>query len=140
MLAASAALALAPRAFPRPSMPAPQGLALWLSLSMLFSVVLMFVLLPRYGGFGTWAVIGVVLRAATVLGVAGILALLSLRLGLDAQAQATWTMGRRAWSVTPLLLLVVLPAVPLVAASMGLGSWTAWALLRWWPEGQENPA
>ncbi|MGB0726731.1 MAG: hypothetical protein ACPGR0_00335 [Candidatus Poseidoniaceae archaeon] len=140
LLAASAALALAPRAFPRPSMPAPQGLALWLSLSMLFSVVLMFVLLPRYGGFGTWAVIGVVLRAATVLGVAGILALLSLRLGLDAQAQATWTMGRRAWSVTPLLLLVVLPAVPLVAASMCLGSWTAWALLRWWPEGQENPA
>ena len=140
LLAASAALALAPRAFPRRSMSAPQGLALWMSLSMVFSVVLMFFLLLRYGGFELWAVIGVVLRATTVVGAAAVIALLSLRLGLDAQAQATWTMGRRAWSVAPLFLLVVLPAVPLVGASMCMGAWLAWALLRWWPERQENRA
>ncbi|MBV18360.1 MAG: hypothetical protein CMA56_00630 [Euryarchaeota archaeon] len=140
LLAASAALALAPRAFPRPSMAAPHGLALWLILSMVFSAVLMFFLLSVYGGFEAWAIIGVVLRAVTVVGAAAVIALLSLRLGLDAQAQATWTMGRRAWSVAPLLLLVVLPAVPLVAASMCMGAWTAWALLRWWPVGQENRA
>ena len=140
LLGAAASLALAPRAFPRPSMAAPQGLALWLGLSMMISIVVMMALLPRFGGYQTWAVVGVVLRSTAVVGAAAVVALLSLRLGLDAQAQATWTMGRRAWSVTPLLLLVVLPAVALVAVSMCVGSWAAWAVLRWWPAGQENGA
>ena len=140
LLAASTALALAPRRFPRPSMAAPQGLAVWLVLSMVLSVVMMLALLPPYGGFEAWAVVGVVLRTVTVVAATAIAALLSLRLGLDAQAQATWSMGRRAWSITPMMLLVVLPAVPLVAASMLLGSWSAWALLRWWPVGLENGA
>ena len=120
-------------------MPAPQGLALWLSLSMVFSVVAMLVLLPRYGGFGTWAVIGVVLRAATVLGGGDPRAAFAPSwLGRTSPSHVDH--GTEAWSVTPLLLLVVLPAVPLVAASMCMGSWTAWTLLRWWPEGQENRA
>ena len=121
-------------------MAAPQGLAVWLVLSMVLSVVMMLALLPPYGGFEAWAVVGVVLRTVTVVAATTIAALLSLRLGLDAQAQATWSMGRRAWSITPMMLLVVLPAVPLVAASMLLGSWSAWALLRWWPVGLENGA
>jgi len=138
LLAASAALALAPRPFPRPSMAAPQGLGAWLSLSLLCSVVLLAMLLPRFGGYGGWAVTGTVVRIVTVVAVAGIVALFSLRLGLDAQSQATWTMGRRAWSIAPLLLIVIMPAVTLVASAMCAGAWLAWAILRWWPKGSKT--
>jgi hypothetical protein len=138
LLAASAALALSPRPFPRPSMAAPQGLGAWLSLSLLCSVVLLALLLPRFGGYGGWAVTGTVVRIVTVVAVAGIVALFSLRLGLDAQSQATWTMGRRAWSISPLLLTVIMPAVTLVAFAMSAGAWLAWALLRWWPKGSKT--
>lgn len=140
LLAASAALALSPRPYPRPSMAAPQGLGLWLSLSLFWSVVLLSFLLPRYGGFGGWAVTGTVVRLVTVVAVSGVVALFSLRLGLDAQSQATWTMGRRAWSISPMLLIVVMPAVTLVAFAMGAGAWLAWASLRWWPEGSKTGA
>ena len=138
LLAASAALALAPRPFPRPSMAAPEGLGAWLGLSLLWSVVLLALLLPRFGGYGGWAVTGTVLRIITVVAVAGVVALFSLRLGLDAQSQATWTMGRRAWSISPLLLIVIMPAVTLVASAMCAGAWLAWATLRWWPKGSKT--
>ncbi len=138
LLAASAALALSPRPFPRPSMAAPQGLGAWLSLSLLWSVVLLALLLPRFGGYGGWAVTGTVVRIVTVVAVAGVVALFSLRLGLDAQSQATWTMGRRAWSISPLLLIVVMPAATLVACAMCAGAWLAWASLRWWPTGSKT--
>ena len=95
-----------PSQVPASVMAAPQGLAVWLVLSMVLSVVMMLALLPPYGGFEAWAVVGVVLRTVTVVAATTIAALLSLRLGLDAQAQATWSMGRRAWSITPMMLLV----------------------------------
>jgi hypothetical protein len=47
-------------------------------------------------------------------------------------------MGRRAWSISPLLLIVIMPAVTLVASAMCAGAWLAWATLRWWPKGSKT--
>ena len=137
LLAAAVVLSVGPRTFPRASMAAPQGLAVWLSLSVLVTTVLLALLLPRVGGHEAWAVVGATLRMVTVVAIGSVVALLSLRVGLDAQAQATWTMGRRAWCVAPLFLIVVAPGVVLVAACMWGGSWVAWGLLRWWPTGSK---
>ncbi|DAC15449.1 MAG TPA: hypothetical protein HA276_07520 [Candidatus Poseidoniaceae archaeon] len=138
LFAAVVALTLSPRAYPRPSLAPPQGLAVWLGLNVVVTTVLVAVMLPRFGGYEGWAVVGVLLRTVTVSAMASVVALLLLRLGLDAQSQATWTMGRRAWSVTPLLLIVVLPATVLVATSMCVASWVSWAFLRWWPTRSET--
>ena len=96
----------------------------------------MLVLLPRYGGFGTWAV----MVWSSGCNSAG-------RGGDPRAAFAPSWLGRTSPSHVDhgtegverdAPAVVGCPAeVPLVAASMCMGSWTAWTLLRWWPEGQK---
>ena len=130
LVAGTAALVLGPRRPASPAHRAPRSFARWLVLAWLGHVALLSTMLPVLVGHDAWSVVDVVLSSTLLMAVPLVLAVASLRVGMDANQDALWLMGLRAWCFVPLMAVAFDVHATVFALTTFLSGWGAVFLLR----------